>query len=797
MPSLSRRNLRGLSEGVRTGALVVLICAALAPAAYSQNPLPPSSSPSLRGAVRDDDGRPLPGVTVEARVGSLALRTAYTGTDGTFVLANLPPGKTDVVFRLPGFTTLVKRGVSVGIEDVALGEVRLHLTASTNVVVTGKRTFRNLADLDTPVNDLVGIADSATVGVVTADQVAEREIHRPGDILEAVPGLLISQHSGEGKANQYYLRGFNLDHGTDVASAVAGVPVNMPTHAHGQGYSDNNFLIPELVSGIQYKKGPYFADEGDFSAAGAVNVNYVNALDRPIVDVGFGENGFRRGLFAGSVPAAGGTLLGALELYHNDGPWTNPDDFRKVNGLVRWSTGDKGNGFSLTGVFYQGVWNSTDQIPERGVNEGLYGRFDAIDPTDGGRTHRYSLSADWETTGQGSRTRAQVYAIDYALDLWNNFTYFLNDPVNGDQFQQVDRRVVIGGKVSHERLLTLFGADVEATVGLDGRNDNIPTLQLLNTKARDLLSVVRSDHVSQTSGALWAQAAVQLTPWFRAVAGLRGDLYHFNVSSNVAENSGTATSGILSPKLSLVFGPFSNTEIYLNGGYGFHSNDGRGATLHVDPVTKDPVEPVTPLVRAKGAEIGVRSTALMGFQSTFAVWLLDLASELVFSGDAGITEPSRASRRIGFEWANYWSPFPWMTVDADFAYSRARFTEDDPVGNYIPGAIEGVASAGVSVNGLSGFFGSLRLRYFGPRALIEDDSVRSAESTEINLRAGYRLTRDLRVTLDVFNLFNQQSSDIDYYYTSRLPGEPLEGVNDIHFHPVDKRSFRDSLSYSF
>ena len=231
----------------------------------------------------------------------------------------------------------------------------------------------------------------------------------------------------------------------------------------------------------------------------------------------------------------------------------------------------------------------------------------------------------------------------------------------------------------------------------------------------------------------------------------------------------------MSPKLSLVFGPFSNTEIYLNGGYGFHSNDGRGATLHVDPVTKDPVEPVTPLVRAKGAEIGVRVDRDQGLPDDARRLALDIGSELVFSGDAGITEPSRPSRRIGFEWANYWSPFPWMTVDADFAYSRARFTEDDPVGNYIPGAIEGVASAGVSVNNLSGFFGSVRVRYFGPRALIEDDSVRSRSSTLVNLKVGWQAAPWARLTLDVYNLFNTQASDIDYYYTSRLPGEPRRG----------------------
>jgi len=792
----------GANEGGRVpippGILLsgVLAAASLfAPGAAGSGSAAPAAA--LSGAVRDDESRPLPGVTVELRLAPGVALTAFTDPAGRYAFVNVPAGTVELAFRLPGFATLVRKNVLLSAGTMTASDATLHLTTSADVVVTGKHTFHNLADLDTPVNDLVGIAGASTVGVITADQIDERESHRPADVLESVPGFLISQHSGEGKANQYYMRGFNLDHGTDVATTIAGVPVNMPTHAHGQGYSDGNFLIPELVSGIQYTKGPYYADEGDFSAAGAVNVNYVNSLEAPIGDVGLGNNGYERGLFAGSTPFGGGTILGALELYHNDGPWVNPDDYRKINGVLRWSTGEPSNGFSVTAVAYQGVWNSTDQIPQRAVEVGIISRFGAIDPTDGGMSHRYSLSAQWESTGFNTQTRVEVYAIDYALNLWNDFTYFLRDPVHGDQFEQIDRRVVTGFKASRKWLLTMFGRSVEATAGVQLRNDNIPTSGLDYTKDRNVLSTVIDDHVSQTSGALYGEASIQIAPKFRAILGLRGDLYHFNVRSNLPENSGSDTPGILGPKLSLVFGPFSNTELYVNGGYGFHSNDGRGTTETVDPTTLLPLEKVKPLVPAKGAEVGVRTTAFKGFQSTFAVWLLDLDSELVFSGDAGDTEPSRASRRVGFEWANYWSINPWLTFDADLAYSRARFTQYDAAGDHIPGAIEGVASAGLSVNDPSGFFGSLRYRYFGPRALIEDNSVRSAESTEINLRAGYRLTKDLRVTLDVFNLFNQQSSDIDYYYVSRLPGEPLGGVADIHFHPVDKRSFRASLAYSF
>jgi hypothetical protein len=782
-----------LHSFIRRIALILLV---FPPVALAQA-TPGANVGALSGTVRDDEGRPVPGVTVDLRLGPGVSFTTFTNATGAYSFANAPAGVVELAFRLPGFATLVRKNVRVSTGSATTSDVSLHLTTSADVVVTGKRTFHNLADLDTPVNDLIGIASASTVGVITAEQIDERETHRPADVLESVPGFLVSQHSGEGKANQYYLRGFNLDHGTDVATTVAGVPVNMPTHAHGQGYSDSNFLIPELVSGIQYKKGPYYADEGDFSAAGAVNVNYVNALDKPIADLSLGNDGYRRGIFAGSTSFAGGTVLGALELYHNDGPWTSPDDYRKINGVLRWSTGDQANGFSVTAVAYQGRWNSTDQIPERAVEEGIIGRFDAIDPTDGGKSHRYSLSAQWESTGYNSQTRVEAYVIDYALNLWNDFTYFLNDPVHGDQFEQVDRRVVTGFKASRQWLLSFFGKDLELTAGFQLRNDNIPTVALYDTEARNVLTTVIDDHVAQTSGALYGEASVQIAPKFRAILGVRGDLYRFNVQSNLPENSGSDTPGIFSPKLSLIFGPFSNTELYVNGGTGFHSNDGRGTTETIDPSTFQPLDRVKPLARAKGAEVGVRTTALKGLHSTFSVWLLDLDSELVFSGDAGDTEPSRASRRIGFEWANYWSLNSWLTLDADLAYSRARFTQFDPVGDRIPGAIEGVASAGLSVNDPSGFFGSLRYRYFGPRALVEDNSVRSPESTEINLRAGYRLTKDLRVTLDVFNVVNQQASDIDYYYASRLRGEPLEGVSDIHFHPVDKRSFRGSVAYSF
>src|SRR5882672_4639349 len=319
-----------------------------------------ASAQTISGTVRDETGGALPGVTVEARSASGSPSTTATDASGSYQVDRLADGRYQLTFTLINFASLTRRDVIVSSSPVRVDTI-LHLSLSADVTVTGKNTFANLADAANPAENLVGIALSASQGAITAQQLDARPIMRTGDVLETVPGVVISQHSGEGKANQYYLRGFNLDHGTDFAATVSGMPVNMPTHGHGHGYSDLNFLIPELVSGVQFSKGPYFADQGDFATAGAANINYVSALTRPIVRVGGGDEGYRRALAAASAPVGPGQVLGAYEVDHNDGPWVHPDHYGKVNGLLEYSQGDAVNGFSLTAMGYRGAWNSTDQ----------------------------------------------------------------------------------------------------------------------------------------------------------------------------------------------------------------------------------------------------------------------------------------------------------------------------------------------------------------------------------------------------------------------------------------------------
>ena len=655
---------------------------------------------------------------------------------------------------------------------------------SSTIVVTGSRLSQ------------LGIADSANAGVVTAKQLAARTIYRPGELLEATPGLIVSQHSGEGKANQYYLRGFNLDHGTDLRTTIDGMLVNQRSHSHGQGWTDVNWLIPELAGQLDYHKGPYSIEDGDFAAAGSVSVHYVDTLPKTLVGLGVGQNGYYRGLIAGSHAVGGGNLLYALEIFHNDGPFTKGDNYKKENAVLRYSRGTKDSGFNITGMAYNSTYNATDQIPLRAVLAGTLNRFSSIDPTDGGKVHRYSLSGEWHLVTENTATEVNAYVINNRLRIYSDFTYFLDNPVDGDQFAQPDNRTDTTLNASHSWRGSLFGHDTESKVGLQVQRDDIRN-GLLSTKARQLISTTRLDHIIETSVGVYYENTTRWSDKLRSVLGLREDYYSFNVASSLAANSGKVNFTLASPKLSLVFGPWSKTELYVNLGTGFHSNDARGTTNHVDPKSGDPADPVPGLVRSKGAELGVRTEIVPHLQTTLAVYDLDFNSELTFQGDAGTTTPGRPSRRVGFEFSNYYKPYHWLTVDADIAYARARFRDFEPVGQRIPGAVEGVASVALAIDDLGPYFGALQFRYFGPRPLIEDNSVRSIATTTLNGRIGYHFRAALSLELEAFNLLNARASAIDYYYQSRLPSEQADGVNDVHFHPIETRSVRLTMSAAF
>jgi hypothetical protein len=651
-------------------------------------------------------------------------------------------------------------------------------------------------------DSLVGIADSASQGTVGSVQLERRPLNRPGEVLETVPGLILTQHSGAGKANQFFLRGFNLDHGTDFATSIDGVPVNLPSHGHGQGYTDLNFVIPELVEGVDYWKGVYFAHLGDFSSAGAAELRYFDALPERLVQIEGGLFDFYRGVLAGSEKLAGGSLLYGLELFHDDGPWDNPDGFKKLNAVLKYSRGDLQRGWSVTASAYASDWDATDQVAERAIDAPRFDRFDSLDGSTGGKSEKYMLYGEWHRSGEGSATKLLAYGFYQYLDLFSNFTYFLGSP-QGDQFEQLDYRWVGGAKGSHTFYGSLGERPTETTLGLQIRGDSIRNglfstqgrrrIEKLDYEGGTLPSTTRRDEIFELSVAPYVESRVQWHEKVRSVLGVRADYFRFDVDGNQSFNSGTEDDAIVSPKGSLVLGPWAQTELYLSAGLGYHSNDARGVV--------DPVDEADPLVQTTGAELGIRTSRVPGLHSSLALWWLDIDSELVFVGDAGNTEASRPSRRYGIELANYYEVTEWLTLDLDVSLSRARFRDSDPAGREIPGSVESVVAAGLSVQNLRGFFGQVRLRYFGPRALIEDGSVESDDTVLLSARVGYRFDETWTVSAEIFNLLNRGDDEIAYYYPSRLLGEaagPDEGgFADVHVHPVYPISFRIGLSARF
>ena len=757
---------------------------------------------TVTGRVVDQADLPFPGVSVQLRPDMTedAIETVTDG-DGIYRFSGVPAGTAELTFRMINFGT-IRWDLIVTSGGTVTADALMIIAANADITVTAPRTFRNLAELEYPAENLVGIASAGSEGAISAVQLSLRPVNRAAEILEAIPGMIVSQHSGEGKANQYYLRGFNLDHGFDFGQTIAGVPVNMPTHAHAQGYADANFLIPELVSGVQFRKGPYYAENGDFSSAGSANINYFNVLDRPIISLSGGSYGYIRFLGAVSPTVGPGNLLAAVEYEKDDGPWDSPNGLDKYNVVARYTEGDSRTGFSVTFMGYENHWHSTDQIPRRAVDSGHIDRFGFIEESDGGETYRYSGVFDWQRLGTNSSTRAVGYVQRYGVQLFHNFTYFLNDPVNGDQFEQFEERWTAGGKLTHRRIGRVAGYGMESLFGVDVRNDSVGgPLGLYLTRATERHSEVRADESDQTSIGLFGEAEVEWSRVLRTTFGLRGDVYHWNVQASNPLNSGIETSGILSPKVSAAFAPWSGTELYANWGLGFHSNSALGITLAVDPFTGDPATASPTFARAQGAEFGVRTVAVPKLQTTATVWYLGFDSELIYVGDSGSTEDGPATRRVGVEITNYFYPNPWVIADLDLSFSRARFIDVPPGEEYVTGALNRVLSAGATFGPPesvpTGPFGSLRVRHFGPRSLLEDNSIKSSQTTIVNAEAGYKFSDRLRVVLECFNLLNARVSDIEYYFASRLPGEPAGGVEDIHLHAAIPRSVRMIARASF
>ncbi|HUC50097.1 MAG TPA: TonB-dependent receptor [Xanthobacteraceae bacterium] len=669
---------------------------------------------------------------------------------------------------------------------------------------------------------------------ISGQDLNRRAVTQPGQILEAAPGLAVVSHADGGKANQYYLRGYNLDHGTDFAVFVDDMPINLPTHAHGQGYADLNWLMPETVNSLDVRKGPYFADVGDFASAGSLFLNLRDSVPKNIVSVTAGSFDYERYFGMGSTKLGGGSLLYAGETNFYNGPWDTPDHMRKFSGLMRYSQGTATDGLSATAIAYSNDWTTTEQEPLRAIQSGQIGLYGEIDPTDGGDTSRYSLSARMaQTTGDGS-WKANAYLVKYELDLFNDFTWFLNNPIQGDQFQQHDDRIYGGAGASRIFQGSLFGRPTETVVGFQTRTDSI-NLALNNTVAQQFLSATLADHVNESNAGIYAENTVHWTNWLSTTFGWRGDHFAASVDSMLQPaNSGKDNATIGSPKFRMTIGPFYDTEFFIGAGMGYHSNDARSTVI-----TEVPGDPATPegaspfLVRSRGAEVGVRTRVIAGLDSSVSLFTLHQDSELFFDGDTGETVAGLPSQRTGVEFTNDYRPVPWMHIDADLALTRARFIGFDYAqealyqslagypqaqignapGNYVYNAPWMVASAGITLGNVIGWFGDLRWRYISSRPLTEDGVFQSPPLSIFNGQIGYRFENGWRIQLDALNLFNAKAPQAEYAYGSLIKTDSLftmcnspspppkavcqNGVMDYALHPIEPLAIRLTLAATF
>ncbi|WP_018076014.1 TonB-dependent receptor [Novosphingobium nitrogenifigens] len=680
----------------------------------------------------------------------------------------------------------------------------------TQIVVTASR------------RDLLGQAGTASQGSVSREEIALRPIYRPGQLFESIPGLVVTIHSGEGKAQQYLIRGYNLDHGTDFANFVDDMPVNRPTNAHGQGYSDLGFLIPQLVAGIDYTKGPYSAAIGDFGSVAAAHTRLVDAVPTQ-ASVTVGTDGYQDVFTGGTLHLSGGRrLLGALDLAHYDGPWQPGQNFRKVNGVLRYGEGTANDGFTVTAMAYASQGRLITDQPERAIEQGLISRYGTLDPTDTSKSQRYSLSARFAKPVGPGQLAVSLYAIRSTMTLWNNFTHYLDDPVYGDQEEQDEQRTTLGGAASYTVKASLAGIGLETVAGLMLRYD-AAFVDRKHTWHRDTILPTcyqqqddgptyayaavggncTADHVRIVTVSPYVQETVRWTPWLRTVLGLRADYTHASDHSDVSGIRGSGGQWLAQPKGSLILGPWARTEFYFSAGRGFHSNDVRGVFGTV-PNEGGGTGGATPFLSATtGIEAGMRTNIVPHLSLQFAAFQQDFGSELVYNPDTGQDEAGAPSRRQGIEISAQYHPFGWLELNTDLAFSRPRYRTDNLAAYglaepYIADAPNFIYSAGVLVDGLGSWSGSLQWRRLGTHSL-DDGHLYPQDSgySEWNLEAGYAFRGGWKVQVGIFNLFNSRDASADYYYVSRLPGEASDGVAGFQTHPLEPRSARFTLAKVF
>jgi len=659
-------------------------------------------------------------------------------------------------------------GLLTGAMAVPAAAEEVGMTDEPLIIVTARGEHR------------IGSAVAASEGAVAGNDLADRPLLRPAELLEAVPGLIATQHSGGGKANQYFLRGFNLDHGTDFSLSIDGMPMNLRTHGHGQGYLDVGGLIPESVERIEYRKGPYRAEDGDFGFVASARITTKDRLE-PFVSIEAGSYGYRRLVAGGSTSLAGGDLMFIGQAKYNDGPWALPEDLNSYSGLVKYGIEVPLGRISLSGSVYSARWNPTEQIPERAIGTLLENAYGTLDPSLTGRTDRHMLTLNIDGTEDW---RLTLWAQHYDWSLFSNFTYFLDDPVNGDQLRQYEKMWGYGGRI--EKGFSL-GEDLHVTIGAEGRADDISQVGL-DHSVKGVVDFTRSRFaVREDSAALYSEVQWRPASTVMITGGLRGDFYRFDTKALAGDAwGGVVKDSIYSPRIGANVEVTEGLALYGNYGQGFHSNDARGVTA--------PTDAAPGLVKGNFRELGVRFERGR-LVVTGNYWWSRIASELIYVGDSGAVEPSGAGRRHGYELTAWWKLSDWLTVDAVWTAAKSRYADLPAGANYIPGALSNSGELGLATR-FDRFNASLRVRHLGPHALNEDYSAKGSATTLVNARAAYTPGK-WAFSIELLNILNSKAHDVDYFYATRLPGEPAGGIEGYNSKITEPRQVRFGVKRSF
>jgi outer membrane cobalamin receptor len=729
---------------------------------------------AIRGTVLDSASKQtLPGVIVSAGPG----RTASTDQFGNFLISNIAPGSYALKVTLLGYNT---RTIDV---EVPVNETKV-------VVIKMGESPLNLSEVEITQN--TGL--NSSMNIINQVDLSLRPVRSSQDVLKTVPGLVIAQHAGGGKAEQIFLRGFDIDHGTDISLTVDGMPVNMVSHAHGQGYADLHFLIPEVIDRVDFNKGPYYAEHGDFTTAGYAAFQTKSTLDRSSIKLEAGQfDSYRTvaliDLFNNNTLNRNAYI--AVDYSSTDGYFESPQGFNRINVMGKYHERINDNSIlTVSTSTFRSRWDASGQVPQRAIDQGLITRFGAIDDKEGGSTSRSNLNLQMTTYNENNSVwKNQVYFVDYDFELYSNFTFFLEDSINGDQIKQKEHRKIYGYNSSYSFTRKTGSKDLRSTFGMSIRYDDVNDVELSHTRQRKVtLNSLALGQVDQLNAALYADETLRLTDRLTVNAGLRFDHFQFNYVDDLDTLYERQSDGIniLSPKLSLYYDLNSSTQLYVKSGTGFHSNDTRVVVAK---------EAAHVLPRAYGADAGAFFKVFGNTLVQAGVWMLDLEQEFVYVGDAAVVEPGDRTRRYGADLSLRSQPVSWLFIDGDINYTVPRIVGAAKGEDHVPLAPTLTTTGGATIKTRKGLTSSLRCRLVGDRPANEANTVTAKGYFLVDAVISYT-RRSFEVSVTAENLLDAEWNEAQFDTESRLMHE-TEPVSELHFTPGTPRYVKASITFFF